>query len=104
MNSYPTLALVARDILAIQVSTVASESAFSTGGRVIDPFRSSLTPKSVEALICFQNWLGSEEIYNIEYEASQTEMEFYQELEMEHEREKEEQRSSNVQSSGVVMI
>ncbi|KAL5723637.1 hypothetical protein ACHQM5_007013 [Ranunculus cassubicifolius] len=105
MNSYPTLALVARDILAIQVSTVASESAFSTGGRVIDPFRSSLTPKSVEALICFQNWLGSEEIYNIEYEASQTEMEFYQELEMEHEREKEEQRSSSAQaSSGVVMI
>ncbi|KAL5702925.1 hypothetical protein ACHQM5_028084 [Ranunculus cassubicifolius] len=52
-SSYPTLALIAKDVLAIQVSTVASESAFSTGGRVIDPFRSSLTPKSVEGLICF---------------------------------------------------
>lgn len=80
-NSYPTLALVAKDILAVQVSTVASESAFSTGGRVIDSFRSSLTPKSVEALICFQNWLGSQSIYNIEYEATEEEMEFYHELE-----------------------
>lgn len=80
-NSYPTLALVAKDVLAIQVSTVASESAFSTGGRVIDPFRSSLTPKSVEALVCFQNWLRSEGIHHIEYEASEMEMEFYQECE-----------------------
>ncbi|KAL6218741.1 hypothetical protein ACLB2K_011950 [Fragaria x ananassa] len=53
---YPNLALVAKDVLAIQVSTVASESSFSTGGRVIDPFRSSLTPKTVEALLCLQNW------------------------------------------------
>ena len=47
---------MARDILAIQVSTVASESAF-TGGRVLDPFRSSLSPSMVQALICTQNWI-----------------------------------------------
>ncbi|KAL5714847.1 hypothetical protein ACHQM5_016753 [Ranunculus cassubicifolius] len=66
-NWYPTLALVAKDILPVQVSTMASESAFSTEERVIDPFRSSLTPKSVEALICYQNWLTSEDISNVAY-------------------------------------
>ncbi|MFS7960908.1 putative HAT dimerization domain, ribonuclease H-like superfamily [Helianthus anomalus] len=39
------------------VSTVASESAFSTGGRVLDSFRTSLTPRMVEALVCAQDWL-----------------------------------------------
>ncbi|CAI8610764.1 unnamed protein product [Vicia faba] len=54
---YPILANIARDVLAITISTVASESAFSTGERVLDPYRSSLTPTTVEALICTQDWL-----------------------------------------------
>ncbi|GFZ07045.1 hypothetical protein Acr_18g0012150 [Actinidia rufa] len=56
-NKYPILSQIARDVLAIPVSTVASESAFSTGGRILDPFRSSLLPSMVETLICTQNWL-----------------------------------------------
>ncbi|KAF2296232.1 hypothetical protein GH714_036964 [Hevea brasiliensis] len=34
-----------------------SESAFSTRGRVLDSFKSSLSPKIAEALICSQDWL-----------------------------------------------
>ncbi|GKC73213.1 zinc finger BED domain-containing protein RICESLEEPER 2 [Tanacetum coccineum] len=45
------------DILCIQVSTVASESAFSASGRVLDPYRNSLAPNIVEALVCTQDWI-----------------------------------------------
>ena len=56
---FPVLSLVARHVLAIPVSTVASESAFSIEGRVLDPFRSSLSPRMVEGLLCAQDWLRS---------------------------------------------
>lgn len=54
---FPILSELARDVLAIQVSSVASESAFSTSGRILDPFRSCLSPFMVETLICTQQWL-----------------------------------------------
>lgn len=56
----PTLRKIARDILAIPVSTVASESAFSMGGRVVSPHRSRLHVDTVEALMCMQNWIGGD--------------------------------------------
>ncbi|KAF7129405.1 hypothetical protein RHSIM_Rhsim10G0116200 [Rhododendron simsii] len=64
-SKYPIVSQMARDVLAIPVSTVASESAFSTGGRVIDPYRSSLSPKTVEALICTQQWIRKPTKINI---------------------------------------
>ena len=51
-SKYRILSLIARDVLGIPVSTVASESCFSTSGRVLDVFRSSLSPKMAKALIC----------------------------------------------------
>uniref|UniRef100_A0A2N9GPR7 HAT C-terminal dimerisation domain-containing protein n=1 Tax=Fagus sylvatica TaxID=28930 RepID=A0A2N9GPR7_FAGSY len=54
---YPELATMVRDVLSIPISTVASESTFSVGGRVIDQFRSALKPDVVEALICSRDWL-----------------------------------------------
>uniref|UniRef100_A0A2N9E8Y2 BED-type domain-containing protein n=1 Tax=Fagus sylvatica TaxID=28930 RepID=A0A2N9E8Y2_FAGSY len=57
---YPTLQRLARDILAIPVTTVASESAFSTSGRLLSPHRSRLHPRTLEALMCAQSWLWSE--------------------------------------------
>ncbi|XP_026396961.1 zinc finger BED domain-containing protein RICESLEEPER 2-like [Papaver somniferum] len=55
--TYPILARMARDILAVPVSTVASESAFSSGGRVVTEYRSSLASDTVEALTCIKDWL-----------------------------------------------
>ncbi|RLM60680.1 hypothetical protein C2845_PM14G05940 [Panicum miliaceum] len=55
--TYPILARMARDILAVPASTVASESAFSSGEKIINNYRSRLTSKTVEALICLQDWI-----------------------------------------------
>ena len=53
---FPTLRLIARDILAIPKTTVASNSSFSTSGRVLSEHRSRLTPQMLEALMCSQSW------------------------------------------------
>ncbi|KAA0034838.1 putative transposase [Cucumis melo var. makuwa] len=58
-SRFKIISQVARDIYGIPISTVPSKSAFSTGGRVLDSFRSSLTPQTAEALICAQNWIQS---------------------------------------------
>jgi hypothetical protein len=57
-DKYPVLSQIARDLMSVQVSTVASKSAFSAGGRVIDPYRNRLDPEVVEALICTKDWIN----------------------------------------------
>ena len=57
---YPTLQLIAHDILPIPVTTVASESAFSTSGRIPSPHCSRLAPKMVEAIMCMQAWSNAD--------------------------------------------
>ncbi|KAL3516747.1 hypothetical protein ACH5RR_023649 [Cinchona calisaya] len=54
--SYPILSRMACDILAILVSTVASEATFSARTRVIDAYRASLSPETVQGLMCGGDW------------------------------------------------
>ena len=56
-KKYPVLSTMARNFLAIPLSTVSSESAFSLGGRILGETRSSLTPEMLEALVCGKDWL-----------------------------------------------
>ena len=56
-NVYPLVAQMARDILAIPITTVAYESAFSIGSRVITRWRSSLDPDTADALMSTRSWL-----------------------------------------------
>ncbi|XP_033145843.1 zinc finger BED domain-containing protein RICESLEEPER 2 isoform X1 [Brassica rapa] len=59
-SKFPILAEIARDVLAIQVSSVASESAFSTSGRIINPHRSCLTHYMIEVLMCSEQWMKAD--------------------------------------------
>lgn len=54
-SKYPILEKTTRDVLIVPISTVASESAFGTGRRVINEYQSSLTPCMIEALISTEN-------------------------------------------------
>ncbi|OMO92571.1 Transferase [Corchorus olitorius] len=57
---YPILSMMARDVLGTPMSTVAKESSFNAGGRVLDSCRSSLTPDTRQALICTRDWLRTQ--------------------------------------------
>lgn len=56
-ENYPVLAKMARDFLAIPLSSVASESTFSIASMIIDKHGSSLNPETAEGLICSKDWL-----------------------------------------------
>jgi len=59
-KSFPILSTIARDILTVPVSTVASESAFSAGGRVLDEKRRSMDPKTLEIVVQLKDWFDAE--------------------------------------------
>lgn len=58
-SKFKILSLLVQDVFSILLFTVASESVFSTGWCILDPYRSPLTPKIVEALVCSQTWIQS---------------------------------------------
>ena len=53
---YPVLSIIAPDVLTVHVSTVASECAFSAGGRVVSKKRCNLSPEAIEAVVCLKDW------------------------------------------------
>ncbi|CAJ2670329.1 unnamed protein product [Trifolium pratense] len=70
-SRFPIIANIARDVLAIPVSTMTPEFALSIAGRVLDSYQSSLPPITMEALICTQDWLmgaASPLLTNVEIE------------------------------------
>ena len=60
-NMFPILSKMARDVHSIPVSTVSSESAFSSSGRILDDRRQSLKPEMVEALTIYKDWCQHEQ-------------------------------------------
>ena len=56
-TKFPILSKLAALILAIPITTVASEATFSAGGRVIDTYRASLKQETVQVLICGGDWV-----------------------------------------------
>jgi len=50
------LPIMARDLLNILITTVAYESDFNTGSRILNKYKSRLLSKHVEAIICTCSW------------------------------------------------
>nr|XP_034588625.1 zinc finger BED domain-containing protein RICESLEEPER 2-like [Setaria viridis] len=60
--SYPVLSILARDVMTVPVSTISSESAFSTTGRIIKERRRRLTPEMVEILALIKDTVDDTEL------------------------------------------
>nr|GEX91124.1 zinc finger BED domain-containing protein RICESLEEPER 2-like [Tanacetum cinerariifolium] len=58
---FPVLSHMAMDILSVQATLIASESAFSTSGRVLSIQRTRLTLASLEMCMCLKDHLGAQE-------------------------------------------
>jgi hypothetical protein len=58
--TYPVLSVLAKDIFTVPVSTISSESTFSTTGRIIEERHRRLNPETVEALTCIKDWENAE--------------------------------------------
>jgi hypothetical protein len=76
-NTFPTLALLAKQILAVPISTVSVERAFSAGGNILDDTRSSMNPESLEAQTCMEDWVKAS-LRQQEYVREQSDDDFFE--------------------------
>uniref|UniRef100_A0A803MN87 HAT C-terminal dimerisation domain-containing protein n=1 Tax=Chenopodium quinoa TaxID=63459 RepID=A0A803MN87_CHEQI len=60
-HRYKELSHLARDILVVPLTTVASESTLSIGSRILNKWKSSYNPENMEALITTRSWMFSDE-------------------------------------------
>jgi hypothetical protein len=60
-RSLPVLTAMARDFLAIQVSSVASESCFSMAKRVLDEKRNRMTSDTLRLCVLYKDWLDADD-------------------------------------------
>ncbi|GKC93367.1 zinc finger BED domain-containing protein RICESLEEPER 2, partial [Tanacetum coccineum] len=58
---FPFLSRMAMDVISVQATSVASESAFSISERVLSIRRSRLTPASLEMCMCLKDHLDAQE-------------------------------------------
>ncbi|GJW26776.1 zinc finger BED domain-containing protein RICESLEEPER 2-like protein [Tanacetum coccineum] len=58
---FPVQSLMAMDIISVQATSIASESAFSISGRVLSIRRTRLTPSSLEMCIRLKDHLDAQE-------------------------------------------
>lgn len=75
-SKYGELSNMARDILSVPLTTVASESTFSIGGRILNKWRSSYLPENVEVLVTTRSWLFGYEAMEEEVECFGTEVDW----------------------------
>ena len=57
-DRFPTLAAMARDHLAVQATSAASERAFSRAKRAIGDQRTRLNEETLRILMCLGSWLS----------------------------------------------
>lgn len=64
-HRFLVVSTLAKKFLVVLASSVSSESTFSTSGRILDDYRSSLHLEMVQALVCASSWIrGSDRDIN----------------------------------------
>jgi hAT family C-terminal dimerisation region len=60
-TTYPTLAMMARDIFVVPVSTVLSKSCFSSANMILTDKHNRLVVKTFARLVCLKDWFDAEQ-------------------------------------------